>query len=393
MSSRLDALFYPFTICLDPTSLKYLLLLYDRILYLPIDNILNPGHTSLSKRWSVHDSMLCTGFSDSHHTARALMYGSHPSAWDDEMKALMDAYDRLEAEGICVGLRDKRFEASNQLHPLSTAVDEDLKDSHFVYQARRSVNTTLAVPHQPKTGTMKGGGVAFRSPRHSGELMFLELTSERLNSALFFGEAEHVVPVGTHPAFVAMLNAKIRRVVDSAVPAIPEAFPQKNRARYNMLSWHVLSESAPAQTIARRTVDEILKYRRESEAAADRFHSFLRALETDLKEEPWSDRSRAEITAVVQNRVLPELQRVRDAKADIWRKLFGEAVTTVLSTKNVVGASSAVLALHVVPGLSYVDLLGGGGVLLAQLLPKLFEARDEEVQVRRNSLFFMFNLR
>lgn len=50
MDRTLDALFYPFTICLDETALKYLLLLYDRILYLPVDNLLNRGHDTLSKR-------------------------------------------------------------------------------------------------------------------------------------------------------------------------------------------------------------------------------------------------------------------------------------------------------------------------------------------------------
>ena len=42
-ATKFAALYYPETICLDEIELKYLLLLYDRIYFLPIDVRLNPG--------------------------------------------------------------------------------------------------------------------------------------------------------------------------------------------------------------------------------------------------------------------------------------------------------------------------------------------------------------
>lgn len=62
-SNELCALYYPETICLDDAELKYLLLLYDKIYFLPIDVRLNPGHTRLSKRFSMNDAVLAVSYS------------------------------------------------------------------------------------------------------------------------------------------------------------------------------------------------------------------------------------------------------------------------------------------------------------------------------------------
>jgi len=392
--SRLDALFYPYTICLDPTTLKYLLLLYDRILYLPIDNRLNPGHATLSKRWSMYDGLLYSAFGTREQAHRAGMYSSDPSGWDREMSTLMADYDRLEADGVCVGLRDERFESPTNSHPLNAAVDEDLRDERFVYAASRVQNPKLLIPGAPGHN-IKGGGVMLRPPRHSGRLAFAEITSQRLNGALLFAEAEDVVPVGTHPAFTVLLNTKLRRIIERQdATERTQRFSRASRARFSMLSWEVLTEVASRDAVRRRSVDDILKYRTEAREASSRFRAYLRELESQFTEQPWSEGFRDELSATIQRAVLPEVLRVREAKAQIWEKLFDESLTTILSAKNVMAAAGALtLKLGYVPSVTYVELLGAaGGVLAAELLPTLVGARRADIQRRRNSLFFILQL-
>lgn len=117
MSRSFEALFYPHIICLEPLELKYMLLLYDRIHYLPNDTSLNPGQTTLSKRWSMRDGVLHTLFSGPVQINRAMMYSSESNIWDDEMNALMEAYDELEEQNIWVPLQDPRFEDASHWAP------------------------------------------------------------------------------------------------------------------------------------------------------------------------------------------------------------------------------------------------------------------------------------
>jgi hypothetical protein len=186
----------------------------------------------------MYDTLLYSGFGTQKQTERAGMYASESSVWDKDMQALMADYDRLEADGICVALRDKRIESPNEMHPLTKAVDEDLADPQFIQLATSVLNRQLQMPNPSLSGTAKGGGVMIRQPRFRGAGAFAEITSQRLNSALLFAEAENVVPVGTHPAFTRLLNSKLHRVLATR-PIAEDAsqFPRVNRARFSALSW------------------------------------------------------------------------------------------------------------------------------------------------------------
>jgi len=148
------------------------------------------------------------------------------------------------------------------------------------------------------------------------------------------------------------------------------------------------------ESVSRRSVSDILRYRSASHESSERFREYLRELEAELIEEPWSARFHEHIRATVNGRILPEVRRVREAKAEIWQRLFDEAVTTVLSSKNVAIASGAwALKLGVFPSITYVELMcAAGGGLAAEVLPSLLSARRAQDKVRRNSLFFIVAL-
>jgi hypothetical protein len=395
----LDALFYPYTICLNPLTLKSLLLIYDRIFFLPIDNQLNPGHESLSKRWSMQDGILHATFGSESLARRNMMYSSEPAAWDDDMKSLMASYDDLESRGICVGLQDERIASPSARHPLESAVDADLSDQHFVYRTDRYKRDprTMVEPSELKGHRMKGGGIGLRPPYGGGtRFVFAAMCSERLNTALLFSESAQVVPVSTEPVFIELLNTKVRRLIDSGVLDMSR-FSRRRRARFNMLSWNVLTEAAPISAITTKSIDQIVQYREDTQELSMRFREFLITLETGLGEEPWSGKFHDEIMGLIQGHVLPELRRVREAKADIWRKLFHEAISA-LGTRTVIAASAALsLQLFMAPSTSYMELLAAGlplgaAATLAEYLPKMFAAREEEIRIRRNGLFFLLNL-
>lgn len=395
MPRSLDALFYPYIICLEPMTLKYMLLLYDRIFYLPNDTSLNPGHESLSKRWSMRDGVLHTLFSDPVQVHRAMMYSSEPTAWDDPMKRLMDAYDELEQQGICIPLQDRRFEDGSHWHPLVEAVDDDVRDQRFVYQATRTANKKLAFPKPDDRFQIKGGGCIIRPFRYKQDLGTVELCSERINTALLFADTHGLVPVSPHTEFVTLLNVKLRRAIERNPETVGFAVNRKHSSRFSMLSWQVLTEVATPKVLAAKSISQILRYRVASAEAGARFREFLFALESELTEEPWSEKSRSEINQIIKEKILPELQKVREQKANVWKKLFDETLAAVFSPTTVAGAGVvAPLSMNYVPGMSYLQLLCYSTAgLLAETLPGLIGARRAELETRKNALFFVVNLR
>jgi len=386
-----DAIYYPYTVCLDEEELKLLLLLYDRIFFMPNDTELNAGFESgITRRWSFHDATLQAAFSTPDRTYRAFMYSSEETYWDEDMKRLMATYETLEADGICIALRDERFERANQWHPLEEAVDEDVNDPAFVDRVRRASNDKLTIPRDDRF-TIRGGGCAIRPMRHQGE-GFAALCSERINTALGVAAESHLIPVAPNPKFASMLNAKLRRqlVKDPEAYGLVE-MPLKRRARLNTLSWSIAGEVVSRDAIRSRSIADVLKYREATAEAAARFRLFIRQLETELHENPWSDAAMGEVRDLIIRRVLPEVQRVRDAKRDVWQRLFGEAATSLLSPDVVVTAASSPVLMHLVPGAGYAALLGSGGLALSRLLKPLVAAWNEQNITRRNAMFFLLD--
>jgi hypothetical protein len=388
---KLNALFYPQIVCLDESVLKYLLLIYDTISYLPNDTHLNPGHTRISARFSMYDGLLFGAFGTRKDAQYGLMYASEPSGWDDEMKRLMDAYDLLEDRGVCVALEEETFASPYHPHPLQAAVDSDVGDGQFVYWCDRYRNPRIFVPDQPKAAQIKGGGLMIRPPTYQGAPFFSALCSERINSCLYFAGLRDLVPVSNHDLFIRLFGIKLKRTLDSPACDVDPRERHRN-ARFSSLSWELLTEVVPPQALAKRTVSEILDYKAEAAEHSARFREYLFRLEAGLSSEPWDEKLKEEIEKLVRTGVLPELQKVREEKARIWEKLFHESLKSVFAEAHL-KAIVPLLTMHLLPAVSYLDLICYSTAFMAGgVFPKLLEAREQEKELRRNALFFVFNL-
>lgn len=390
---QLNALFYPQIVCLDERVLKYLLVVYDKIYYLPNDTDLNPGHTRISSRFSMWDSILFGVFGTRQDAHYGLMYSSEPEAWDDDLKRLMAAYDLLEDQGVCVALEDPAFADSLKAHPLEAAVDSDVRDREFVYWCDRYRNPKIFIPEQQSKAPVKGGGMSLRSPRYEGDAFFSALCSERINSCLYFAGQHDLVPVSNHDLFIRLFGIKLKRALDNpGYKPAGGARGEKRKARFSGLSWQLLTEAVSPEALVKRSVSDILRYKAESAEVSTRFREYLFRLEAGLSGEPWDEGLRQEIEKLVKTEVLPELEKVRAEKALLWEKLFGEALKSVFSQPHL-KALAPLLTMHLLPAVSYLDLICySTAVLAGGVFPKLLELRQEESQLRKNALFFVLKL-
>lgn len=382
-----EAILYPELACLDPARLRYLLLLYDRLYFLPNDVRLNPGHDTIVSRFSIYDGLLAAGFRTEWECQRATMYASEPGGWDDPMRRLMDEYAQLEDQGLCVALREADFSNASAAHPLEAAVDWDMQDAAFQRICVSALRRKL--PDFMDYGPVKGGGVASRPPRWQGHALFSSICSERINTTLYLAARQGFVPVTSDAVFMNLLALKLQRANAELLKGQAVGGGEQRRAfAYGMLSWTIATEVVPADMLARRSIDDVIRYRTASREAEGRFRTNLVRL--SFREEEALLRGNAAEVAnrLVQTEILPQVEALRAEKAKIWQKLFDEVVTTALR-KDVLGA---LLAAHVLPGVWNWILIGGSVWTAAdRIIPKVLEAKRAEEERRRNPMFFVIN--
>jgi hypothetical protein len=262
----------------------------------------------------------------------------------------------------------------------------------FLYYCDRYRNPQIFVPPVPNATAVKGGGIAMRPPMYKREMFFSALCSERINSSLYFAGTLDLVPISSQPLYISLFHLKLKRALANPDFREGKKLPPKRKARFSALSWQVVTEVVTLEALARRSVQDVLRYKQESADLSAKFRAYLFRLEAGLSLEPWDSGSREEIEKVVRAEVLPEVQKVREGKALIWQKLFSEAIKATFS-EAALKAAAPVLTMYVIPGTSYLSLICySTAALVGGLLPKLMDARSEEAAMRKNALFFVLKV-
>lgn len=376
------ALYYPETICLDESELKYLLLLYDKIFFLPLDIQLNPGHTLLSRRFSIYDSILSGAYRSQRDTHYSIMYCSEPNVWDDHMKRLMGLYDELEEKGIVVGMDEEGFRNPNESHPMKEAVDADMKDKEFISLCTRYRNQKIFVP-PIENAKMKGGGLVMRPSAYKEGLGISSVCSERLNSTLYIAGRDNLFPVCGNPMYVDLLKPKLKR---AAIVPPDHPTPSSSIHRFSLLSWEIATEVIPRDIVGQTSTKDLLKYKTACIDLKEKFKSHLWSLEATISSDPWENKFHRELDMIVKKEIVPEVQRIRENKIVIWEKLFGNTLKSLASIK--IGAP--LVGIHLVAGLSFWEILAlSTAVVGGTSLRHLVDAWKDERKLRRNALFFL----
>lgn len=382
---ELNALYYPETICLDESELKYLLLLYDKIYFLPIDVKLNPGHTRLSKRFSVNDAILAGAYKSQKDAHYAIMYSSESNVWDDYLKQLMDLYDELEEKKVLIGLEDFEYSNPNELHPLRVAVDADMASSDFVNLCLGRRNKKIFLPDIDQS-VIKGGGMMLRPPSYKGDNHIPSICSERLNTALYVAGRKELYPSCGSKLYIDLLKMKLKRMAQ-----YPPGFviPSNEKHRISMLSWEIATEVIPKKVIQRKRPKELMKYKVACIDLKSKFRSYLWNLESTISSQPWNAKFTQELNNIVKREIIPEVNRIREQKIRIWENLFSETVKMLTSVK----IAPALVGIHLIPGLSFWQILEYSTLVISgAVLKPLADAWKEERKIRRNSLFFLLRL-
>lgn len=351
---RFNALYYPETVCLSETELKTLVLLYDKIYFLPLDIQINPEFSSISSRYTINDSILAGAFRSKEDAHYSIMYGSEKHIWDEKLKRLMDLYDFLEEKKIVIPLKNSKFGSAYDFHPLQRCVDSDLSDKKFLYHCEQYLNEKIHVPRGPEEANIKIKGFLIRPSQYKRELAIFAICSERINSTLYFASSNDLIPTTNQEFYIKLYGQKFKRIIKNrSFQKDRQLLDQKKKFMFSILSWNICNEIVPVNMIEEKSVDHILKYKKETLELQGNFRKSLNSLQLLADKEPWEEKFLVELDKIVKLELVPEAERIKEAKRMIWKKLFHEAVKTAFSSKLLIPT----FGLHLIPNISYLDLM------------------------------------
>ena len=149
----------------------------------------------------------------------------------------------------------------------------------------------------------------------------------------------------------------------------------------------------------KRSFKEIIKFKESERNSFERFQSYIFELTSQLNAEPWSEKLENEIIKLIDIKIIPESQKVRDNLHSAYEKMFGgiakQAVESI--AKKSVATVTPTLTAAFLAGLSPGQILtlscaAVAGALTISL-PEIIDLWQEKQATKRNGLSFLLELR
>src|SRR5205823_6095246 len=151
--------------------------------------------------------------------------------------------------------------------------------------------------------------------------------------------------------------------------------PADFKASFGEVTFNVANSLFASDLIAKKTPEQIIKYRDEMSHARQRFISGnLMEIFSIVQENPWDSKTKDEIEKYIVGKLNQDVEQYKEQSIDTWEKLFGDitpqSATVVKSA--IVGSSAGGIIGNLIPNTSpWHMLLIGALTGLAIQLPEL----------------------
>lgn len=201
--------------------------------------------------------------------------------------------------------------------------------------------------------------------------------SAKITMACAIAYENDLIPFTEYSSFDKLLSLRYQRAIkgyESKEVAI------KNRLAH--LSLKIFDSIISDDELSNKSIEEIIKYRKETRMAYDRFRKYLVKLNYQIESNVFDDKFEEELNKVILTEVLVEADKFKSECKTIWEKMFGGLL------KNVTSAPIGSILLSLFSGMSWSDILTKGCGLI--VLPPLLNAALEQRKLNRlNSLSYL----
>ena len=229
----------------------------------------------------------------------------------------------------------------------------------------------------------------------SYEVPFLQASSLRINEALIVSAMNGCIPFTDSAVHDQLMRFKVNRSLRSLTndpslrekleTELPASLPQEH------LALAILDHLIPEAELDKRSVKELLEYRRSNEAQLVRFREKLAELATEINDVEPDAQYYKKIRNLITSKAIPEISKARDELLSKYEEAFGKLV--IRSAQVVVPT----IAVTVFGGLGIWEILGACalaevGMLTTKGSDDLLSAWRARRALKRNAFSYLTGL-
>lgn len=230
-------------------------------------------------------------------------------------------------------------------------------------------------------------------------LPFAAASSLYINQCLLAAEQHSLIPVTDSITHHTLLLRKYERVKadvfaqNSQPNFAPFGLEQtaEEVQKYFILTMSILNNFLSEEELEKRTFKELLAYRDACKDEVSRFRVYVSKLAATLAAEPWTPQFQSQLNQIILSEIIPEMQRTCDGMWATYNDLFGGITKAVVPpsiaalTPTLTASFMAHLSLLQIVTLGATAFLSGIGLAVPQIVDSWKEYKNQ----RRNSLTFI----
>jgi hypothetical protein len=171
-----------------------------------------------------------------------------------------------------------------------------------------------------------GGNPHIELPSY--QIPFLQASSLRLNETLLVAARDQFIPFTDSGVHDRMLRLKVERSIHSLIedPELREKLEVRisSELPYENLIVAVLDRLIPEEELERRTVKELMEYRRANGEKLEQMRLAVSSLAAELKEISPNSSYLSSVKKLVESKVIPEITRAREEMVKTYECAFGK---------------------------------------------------------------------
>jgi len=258
--------------------------------------------------------------------------------------------------------------------------------------AFRWIHSDSEVSFRRDTGQSSPKDFAF-----SCKLPYVNGSSLVVNQAMLIGEllgAALVTDSEVHHQLLALKYSKATKYQSSlrdSLPGLKASISAPELLKYTSVAMNILDIFAPDEFLEQITLKQCLQYREASGEPLQRLRQYLWELTDEVESNPWDKALERDIRKIINQKILPEANHVKDQMLELRSKLFGSLIVTL----SAVTIPSLIATFF--PGMSHAMILlfassaaAGGSIALAS--EEIKEAIVKNKQVKQSGLSYLIKL-
>ncbi len=231
------------------------------------------------------------------------------------------------------------------------------------------------------------------------------MDSHEISATLYASQANSSFPVFLHPRLKKIMEyrylqyKKGLKVLENYSHSMIS--PTDFKASFGEVTFSIADSLFSSELIAKKTPEEIVKYRNAMNDARQHFISEnLMEAASIVQDNPWNSQTKEEIEKYIMGKLKPDILRYNEVSQDTWVKLFGNIVGHVaqVASSAAIGGSAGGLVGNLIPNTStwhllLIGALAGAAKEAPNLVKSITEKVLEDRKERRSSIAYIAKFR